>query len=86
MLVDVWCTQRTTCRLSIHRFHQAQTRLLSRAVNSEQRLLRFITFEICDAEQALVQYLQLDCTIYIGTDGGNREHGGSFSWIICSPG
>lgn len=33
-----------------------------------------------------MQYLQLDCTIFIGTDGGKRQHRGSFSWIICSPG
>jgi hypothetical protein len=46
---------------------------------AEQRLLCFITFVVCNAEKALVQYLQLDCTIYIRTDGGKRAHGGSFS-------
>ncbi len=33
----------------------------------------------------LVQYLQLDCTVYVGTDGGKKEANGSFSWVICSP-
>ena len=52
----------------------------------EKRLLHFITYKSCDTEKDLIKYLQLDCIIYIGTDGGKREHGGSFSWIICSPG
>ena len=34
----------------------------------------------------LLQYLQLDCTLFIGTDGGKRHHNGSYSWILCSPG
>ena len=51
----------------------------------KKRLLRFITYKFCDAEKELIKYLQLDCVIYIETDGGKREHGGSFSWIICSP-
>ena len=33
-----------------------------------------------------IHYLQIDCTVYIGTDGGKREHGDFFLWIICSPG
>jgi hypothetical protein len=51
---------------------------------AEERLLHFITYKSCD-ENDLIKYLQLDCVIYIGTHGGKREHGGSFSWIICSP-
>jgi len=51
---------------------------------AEERLLHFITYKSCD-EKDLIKYLQLDCIIYIGTDGGKREHGGSFSWIIYSP-
>ena len=53
---------------------------------TEQRLRRSISCKLCDGEKKLIKYLQLDCTIYIGTDGGKREHGSSFSWIICSPG
>ena len=53
---------------------------------AEQRLIDNHYFEDCDAEQTLVQYLQLKCTLIIGTDGGKREHQGSFSWILCSPG
>ena len=45
-----------------------------------------IYFDMCDAEFLLTQYMQLPCTIYIGTDGGKRHHSGSFAWIICSPG
>ena len=41
---------------------------------------------MCDAEFLLIQYMQLPCTIYIGTDGGKQHHSGSYSWIICSPG
>jgi hypothetical protein len=48
-----------------------------------ERLLHFITYK-CE-EEKLLKYLQLACTIYIGTDGGKREQGGSFLWIICSP-
>jgi hypothetical protein len=51
---------------------------------AEERLLHSITYKSCD-ESDLIKYLQLDCIISIGTDGGKREHGGSFSWIICSP-
>ena len=46
---------------------------------AEQCLLRVITFAVYNTEKALVQYLQLYCTIYIGTEGSNRAHGGSFS-------
>jgi hypothetical protein len=53
---------------------------------AEHRLLASVYFAACDAEQVLVQYLQLDCTVFIGTDGGKRLHSGSFSWVICSPG
>ena len=52
---------------------------------AEQRLLSNVSFATCDAEQTLLQYLQLECPIYIGTDGGKQHHKGSFSWIICSP-
>ena len=40
---------------------------------------------MCDAEFLLVQYMQLPCTLYIGTDGGKRHHSGAYSWILCSP-
>ena len=55
-------------------------------LHAEKRLLslRFITYKFCDAEKELIKHLQLDCIIYIGTDGGKREHGRSFSWIISS--
>ena len=46
---------------------------------AEHRLLASVYFAACDAEQVLVQYLQLDCTVFIGTDGGKRLHSGSFS-------
>jgi hypothetical protein len=39
---------------------------------AEQRLLASVSFADCDAEQALVQYLQVECTLFIGTDGGKR--------------
>ncbi len=52
----------------------------------ERRLLSYVSFAKCNSEEVLVQYLQLDCTLFIGTDGGKRHHSGSFSWIICSPG
>ena len=54
--------------------------------SAEKRLLSAVYFAECDAEEILVQYLQLDCTLFIGTDGGKRLHNGSFSWIIYSPG
>ncbi len=53
---------------------------------AERRLLSSHYFAECDAEQALLQYLQLPCILLIGTDGGKRHHSGSFSWILCSPG
>jgi hypothetical protein len=53
---------------------------------AERRLLSSIYFAECDSEEVLVQYLQLDCILFIGTDGGKRHHSDSFSWIICSPG
>jgi hypothetical protein len=54
---------------------------------AEQRLLSSVSFAECDAENALVQYLQVEeCTLFIGTDGGKRLTNGSFSWVICSPG
>ena len=53
---------------------------------AEKRLVASVSFAVCGAEDTLVQYLQLPCTLYIGTDGGKRHHRGSFSWIICSPG
>jgi hypothetical protein len=51
---------------------------------AEECLPHFITYKSRDKNN-LIKYLQLDCIIYIGTDGVKREHGGSFSWIICSP-
>jgi hypothetical protein len=53
---------------------------------AEQRLITSVYYEECDAEQTLVQYLQVEYTICIGADGGKRLQSGSFSWIICSPG
>ena len=32
-----------------------------------------------------MQYLQVPCQIFIGTDGGLKHHNGSFSWLIYSP-
>jgi hypothetical protein len=49
-------------------------------------MLLSVNFAQCDAEYLLLQYLQLDCTLFIGTDGGKRHHNGSYSWILCSPG
>ena len=46
---------------------------------AEKRLISSVYFAVCDAEQALVQYLQLECTLFIGTDGGQRLQSGSFS-------
>lgn len=54
---------------------------------AERRLISSHYFDECDAEQAaLLQYLQIPCTLLIGTDGGKRHHSGSFSWILCSLG
>lgn len=53
---------------------------------AELRLLSTISLSACDAEQTLLQYLQLECTLYIGTSGGRQNHQGSFSWITCTPG
>jgi hypothetical protein len=53
---------------------------------AEQWLLSSVPFTECDAEEILVQYLQLDCTLFIGTDGRKRHHIDSFSWIIYSLG
>jgi hypothetical protein len=53
---------------------------------AERRLIESHYFAECDAEHALVQYLQLPCTLVIGTDGGKCHRSGSFSWILCSPG
>ena len=52
---------------------------------AEKRLIADHTFAECDAEQALLQYLQLPCTLLVGTDGGKKHHAGSFSWILCAP-
>jgi hypothetical protein len=53
---------------------------------AEQRLLSNVSFDTCDAEKTLLQYLQLECTLYIGANGQTQHHCGSFSWIICAPG
>ena len=52
---------------------------------AERRLISSHYFAECDAEHILIQYLQIECTLLIGTDGGKRYHNGSFSWILCSP-
>ena len=62
------------------------TEWLAQLPPAEKRLVSSVFFSQCDAESVLVQYLQLDCTVYIGTDGGKKFHSGSFSWMICSPG
>ncbi|KAI2490389.1 hypothetical protein MHU86_24173 [Fragilaria crotonensis] len=53
---------------------------------AERRLISSHYFKDCDAEEALLQYLQIPCAMLIGTDGGKSHHSGSFSWILCSPG
>jgi hypothetical protein len=53
---------------------------------AEKRVMSSVFYVMCDAQHLLLQYLQLDCTLYIGTDGGKKHHSGSFSWILCSPG
>jgi hypothetical protein len=45
-----------------------------------------VSFVTCDAEKTLLQYLQLECTLYIGANGQTQQHCGSFSWIIWAPG
>lgn len=52
---------------------------------AEKRLLSGIQYEACDAEHLILQYLQVPCTLSIGTDGGLRNKNGSLSWILCSP-
>jgi hypothetical protein len=52
---------------------------------AEKRLISTVYFSVSDAEQTLIQYLQLECTVFKGTDRGKKHHRGSFSWIICSP-
>ncbi len=59
--------------------------LINQLPPAENRLLASVSLATCDAETGLVQYLQLDCTVFIGTDGGKRHHNGSFSWVICFP-
>jgi hypothetical protein len=59
---------------------------IQRLPPAEKRLISSVYFSISDAEQTLLQYLQLECAVFIGTDGGKKHHRGSFSWIICSPG
>ena len=43
MLVEDWCTQRTSCRWSTHRFHQVQQRLGNGVVNSRMRENAYFT-------------------------------------------
>ena len=45
---------------------------------AERRLISSHYFAECDAEQILIQYLQIECTLLIGTDGGKRSHNGFF--------
>ena len=52
---------------------------------AEQRLIETHYFTACDAEAAIVQYLQVECVHLIGTDGGKQSTRGSFSCIICAP-
>jgi hypothetical protein len=54
--------------------------------DAEKRLLSTVSFAICDGEELLIQYLQIACTMYIGTYGTTKDHHGAFSWIISSPG
>lgn len=53
---------------------------------AEQSLISTVSLAMCDAEHLLIQYLQIACTIQIGTAGENKHHRGAFSWIICAPG
>ncbi|KAI2502698.1 hypothetical protein MHU86_11755 [Fragilaria crotonensis] len=53
---------------------------------AEQSLISTVSLAMCDAEHLLLQYLQIACTIQIGTVGENKHHRGAFSWIICAPG
>ena len=53
---------------------------------AERRLISSVSYAECDAEEILVQYLQIECSLFIGTDGGKRQKNGSFSWSIYSPG
>jgi hypothetical protein len=48
-------------------------------------LLADVSYEVCDSEYLLAQYLQIECCLLIGTDGGLCRHNGSFSWRLCSP-
>jgi hypothetical protein len=60
---------------------------LSQVPPAEHCLVSDVSFLYdCDAETVLIQYLQLDCTVYVATDGGMKAANGSFSWVICSPG
>jgi hypothetical protein len=60
--------------------------LLKHLPPAEQRLLSNVSFDTCNAEKTLLQYLQLECTLYIGANGQTQHPRGSFSWIICAPG
>ena len=40
---------------------------------AERRLLSSISYDTCNAMHLLRQYLSLDCTLYVGTDGGEAS-------------
>ena len=52
---------------------------LAKLPMAERRMLSLITFDMCDAEALLIQYIQVECTLFIGIDGGKRHHSGIFS-------
>ena len=58
---------------------------IQRLPPAEKRLIDTRYFSVGDAESALVQYLQVECTLLIGTDGGKRHSNGAFSWLISAP-
>ena len=52
---------------------------------AERGLVADHTFTECNAaEQVLLQYLQIPCTLLVGTDGSKKYHDQSLSWI-CAP-
>ena len=52
---------------------------------AEKRMLSSLAYDNEDAEKLLLDFLMTECTLHVGTDGGKKEHAGSFSWILCSP-
>ncbi len=61
------------------------SRLFSTRINQlppvEHCFLASVYFAACDAKEVVVKYLQHECTVFIGSDGGKRLHSGSFTWL-----